>query len=100
MRSRKRWTLFWILIPILAVGIFLFLLVNTLIDPAIYQNVIQKSLTHYLGREVTIGRARIGLWGGVKVAFEDFRVKDHSAKFDLLRSKNLILEVKLMPLPG
>jgi len=97
-KAKRRWTILWILIPILAVGILFLLSINYLIDPTLYRNVIEKSLTLHLGREVTIGRAKIGIWGGLSVAFEDFRIKDLSTQFDLLRSKGLILRVRLLPL--
>lgn len=98
MRRRGRWSVFWILIPIVGVGIFFLLSVNYLIDPNLYRNILQRSLSLNLGREVTVGKARISLWGGVGVAFEDFRVKDRSQAFDLLQSKRLILKAKILPL--
>ena len=98
MIRRRKWTLFWMLIPIIAVGAFILLSINYLIDPSLYRNIIQKSLTTALGREVTIGEAKISLWRGVGLSFEDFRVKDPSRTFDLLRSKRLILVAKMLPL--
>jgi uncharacterized protein involved in outer membrane biogenesis len=98
MRRGKKWSLLWILIPILVVGAFILLLIYHLLDPDIYRNILQKSLTTALDREVSIGRAKIDLWGGVGMAFEDFRIKDRSLAFDLLQSKRLILKVKLLPL--
>ncbi len=82
----------------MVVGAFILLLTHYLLDPNIYRNILQKSLTTSLGREVSIGKAKIDLWGGVGMAFEDFRVKDRSLAFDLLQSKRLILRVKLFPL--
>ncbi len=98
MIRRRKWTLFWVLIPILSVGAFIFLSIHYLIDPNLYQNVIQKSLTAALGREVSVGKAKISLREGVGISFEDFRVKDSSKAFDLLQSKKLILIAKLLPL--
>ena len=98
MRRRKKWSLLWILIPILVVGAFILLLTRYLLDPTLYRNILQKSLTTALDREVSIGKAKIDLWGGVGMAFEDFRVRDRSLAFDLLQSKRLILKVKLLPL--
>ena len=86
------------MIPIIVVGAFILLSINYLLDPNIYRNILQKSLTTALDREVSIGKAKIYLWGGVGIAFEDFRVKDRSLTFDLLQSKRLILRVKLFPL--
>jgi uncharacterized protein involved in outer membrane biogenesis len=97
MPRRKKWSFLWILIPIVAVGAFILLSINYLIDPALYRNILQKSLTMAIGREVSIGKAKINLWGGVGIAFEDFRVKDRSLTFDLLQSKRLILKVKMLP---
>ena len=91
MPRREKWFLIWILIPIVVVGAFLLLLTRYLLDPTIYRNVLQKSLTTALDREISIGKAKIDLWGGVGMAFEDFRVKDRSLAFDLLQSRRLIL---------
>jgi uncharacterized protein involved in outer membrane biogenesis len=71
---------------------------NYLIDPNLYRNAIQKSLTLYLGREVIVGKAKISLWGGIGIAFEDFRIRDSSLSFDLLQSKRVILMAKIIPL--
>ena len=98
MVRRKKWSFLWILIPIIAVGLFFLLSINYLIDPNLYRNIIQKSLTLNLNREVTIGKAKISLWGGVSITFEDFRIRDRSQAFDLLQSKKVILKAKLLPL--
>ena len=98
MRHRRKWFILWILIPIVIVGAFLLLSTRYLLDPNLYRNILQKSLTTALDREVSIGKAKIDLWGGVGMAFEDFRVRDRSLAFDLLQSKRLILRVKLLPL--
>ena len=98
MRRGKKWFIFWILIPIVVVGAFILLLTHYLLDPNIYRNILQKSLTTALDREISIGKAKIDLWGGVGMAFEDFRIKDRSLAFDLLQSRRLILRVKLLPL--
>jgi hypothetical protein len=98
MVRRKKWSFLWILIPIIVVGIFFLLSINYLIDPNLYRNIIQKSLTLHLGREVTIGQAKISLWGGIGITFEDFRVRDRSQGFDLLQSKRLILKARIFPL--
>jgi uncharacterized protein involved in outer membrane biogenesis len=97
MIRHRKWFFLWILIPIVAVGAFILLSINYLINPALYRNVLQKSLTMTIGREVSIGRARINLWGGAGIAFEDFRVKDRSQAFDLLQCKRLILKAKIFP---
>jgi len=98
MRHRRKWFILWILIPIVVVGAFILLSTRYLLDPNLYRNILQKSLTTALDREVSIGKAKIDLWGGVGMAFEDFRVRDRSLAFDLLQSKRLILKVKLLPL--
>ncbi len=98
MSRRRKWIFFWILILIIVVGTLTLLSINYLLDPNIYRNILQKSLTTALDREVSIGKAKINLWGGVGIAFEDFRVKDGSRAFDLLQSKRLILRIKLFPL--
>jgi uncharacterized protein involved in outer membrane biogenesis len=98
MRQHRKWTFFWILIPIIVVGAFILVSTHYLIDPNLYRNILQRSLTATLHREVSIGRAKLNFWGGVGIAFEDLRVKDRSLAFDLLQSKRLILRVKLLPL--
>jgi len=98
MSRRKKWILLRILIPIVILGTLTALSADYLLDPNIYRNILQKSLTGALDREVSIGKARIDLWGGVGMSFEDLRVKDRSLTFDLLRSERLILRVKLLPL--
>ncbi len=98
MRHRGKWFFLWILIPIVVVGAFILLSVRHLLDPDVYRNVLQKSLTASLEREVSIGKAKIDLWGGVGITFEDFRIKDRSRAFDLLQSKRLILGVRFFPL--
>jgi uncharacterized protein involved in outer membrane biogenesis len=98
MPHRGKWFILWIVIPIVVVGAFLLLSTRYLLDPNIYRNILQKSLTTALDREVSIGKAKINLWGGVGMAFEDFRIRDRSLAFDLLQSKRLILRIKLLPL--
>ncbi len=98
MSPRKKWTFLWILIPILVVISSGFLFVQYFFDPAFYRKLIQDSLTQALGREVSIGEARISLWEGVGITFEDFRIQDRSRTFDLLRSKRLYFKAKLLPL--
>jgi uncharacterized protein YhdP len=95
---RKGWILLWILIPIIVVGTLFLLWINYFLAPDVYRDILQKSLATALDREVSIGKAKIDLWGGVGIVFEDFRVKDGSQTFDLLQSKRLILRVKLFPL--
>ena len=96
--GKRRWTILWILVPILVVVVFLLLSINFLLDPDLYRNVLQKSLTTSLDREVSIGKAKITVWGGVGIAFEEFRIKDRSLTFDLLQSKRLILRLRVLPL--
>ena len=98
MISRKKWTFLWILVPILIVISLGFLFLQYFFDPAFYGKILQDSLTQTLGREVSIGEARVSLWGGVGVTFEDFRIQDRSRTFDLIRSKRLFLKAKLLPL--
>jgi uncharacterized protein YhdP len=98
MARRKKWLFLWILIPILIMGMIGYLFIHYFLDPNLYKNVLRETLTNTLGREVSIGKVRISLWGGVGMTFEDFRIKDRSLSSDLLQSKRLILKVKLLPL--
>src|SRR4030067_1577046 len=98
MVRRKKWPIFWILLPILMVGMIGFLFIHYFLDPNLYRNVFQESLVTALDRKVSIGNAKISLWGGVGIAFEDFRIRDRSLTFDLLRAKRLILKVEILPL--
>ena len=98
MSRRRRWWILWILIPMVVLGAILWISINYLLDPNLYRNILQDSLTAALEREVSVGKAKIYLWGGVGIAFEDFRVKDRSLAFDLLQSKRVILKVRLFPL--
>ncbi len=98
MSRRKKWSLLWIVIPILIVVIFISVSIQYLLDPDIYRNILEKSLTTALDREISIGKAKIYLWGGVGITFDDFRIKDRSLAFDLLQSKRLILRLKFFPL--
>ncbi|HUL21635.1 MAG TPA: DUF748 domain-containing protein, partial [Thermodesulfobacteriota bacterium] len=98
MPHHGRWFFLWVLIPTVVVGALVLLLTRYLLDPTVYRNVLQKSLTTALNREVSIGKAKIDLWGGVGMAFEDFRIRDRSQAFDVLQSKRLIVKMKLLPL--
>ncbi len=98
MARKKKRSILWILIPVVLMGIIGLFLIHYFLDPDLYRNVIQESLSAALGREVSIGKAKISVWGGLGIAFEEFRIRDRSLTFDLLRSKRLILKLKLLPL--
>jgi len=98
MSSRRKWYFILISILVILAGILTFLSVHYVLDPNIYRNTLQKSLTAALDREVSIGQAKINLWGGMGISFEDFRVRDRSLAIDFLQAKRLILRVKLLPL--
>ncbi len=98
MARRKKWPILWIVIPIIVMGMIGLFLIHYFLDPDLYRNILQESLATALGREISIGKAKISLWGGLGIAFEEFRIKDRSLTFDLLQSKRLILKLKLLPL--
>jgi uncharacterized protein YhdP len=98
MHRRKRYFFLLVLIPILAVGVLGYLFFHYFLDPAFYKKIVEESLTRELRREVTAGKAKLSLWGGIGVAFEDFRVRDRSKAYDFLDSKRLILKIKILPL--
>lgn len=86
------------MIPVIVAGILLFWAIHFLFDPDLYRSAIQKTLTSQLGREVAFGKAKIGFWGGIGIAFEDFRIKGRSESYDLFRAQRLILTAKTLPL--
>jgi uncharacterized protein YhdP len=98
MSPRKKRTFLWILIPVLVVFGSGILFVQYFFDPAFHRKFIQDSLTQALGREVSIGEAKISLWEGVGITFEEVRIKDRTRTFDILRSKRLFFKAKLLPL--
>ncbi len=95
---RRRWILLWIAIPVILIGTLAVLSAQYLLDPDIYRNALQKTLTAALGREVSTGVARINFWGGLGISFEDVRVRDRSLTFDLVQLRRLILRPRLLPL--
>lgn len=96
-RSSKKF-IFWILIPVVVVGILLLWSLSSFFDPHLYRNALQKTLSSQIGREVSFGKTNLVFWGGIGIAFEDFRIKDRSQSFDLLYSRRLILTAKPLPL--
>jgi hypothetical protein len=96
-RFKKR-VVFWILVPVLVAGILGFLFFHYLFDPDLYKKIFEESLTTRLGREVTLGKAEVRLWGGPGLSFENLRIKDRSQPSDLFLSKRMILKVRLLPL--
>ena len=95
-RKKRSWL--WILIPIVVAGILCLLFIHAFLDPELHRKVLQDSLRSALGREVSIGKTKITLWGGIGVSFDDFCIKDSTLASDLLRSKRLILRMSLIPL--
>ena len=98
MARHKKRLFLWILIPIITVGILGLFSIHYFLDPDLYRNILRESLAAALGREVSMGKAKISVWDGLGIAFEDFQIKDRSQNREVLRSKKLILKVKLLPL--
>jgi uncharacterized protein YhdP len=98
MRRHRRYFFLLVLIPILVVGVLGYLFFHYFLHPDLYKKIIEESLTRELQREVVIGDAKISLWGGIGITFDDFRIRDRSLTFDLLRSKRLMLRIKIFPL--
>jgi hypothetical protein len=98
MKSKRKQFLFWTLLSVFVLGALTYGAAVHLLDPQLYRGFFQDSLTQLLGREVTMGEARVSLWRGVGIAFRDVRIKDRSSDFDLLRAKRVILRVKVLPL--
>jgi len=98
MKRSRKWFFLWILIPVLAVGLFLFFIIPRLLSPSLYGKVLQEALGKEIGKEVTIGKTKINVLGGFGIAFEDFRVRDRSGTYNLLQAKRLIATVKWAPL--
>ncbi len=95
---RRRWILLGIAVLVIVIGTSAVFSARYLLDPNIYRDGLQKSLTAALGREVSIGEARINFWRGFGISFEDVRVRDRSLAFDVIQSKRLILRPRLLPL--
>lgn len=98
MGKKKRILILWILIPILGLGIFLFLTLSHLSDPAIFEESLKRTLSDHLQREVSFEKVRLKLWGGIRIHFEGFKIRDPSANIDLFYSKRLILNLRILPL--
>ncbi len=98
MKILKKRAFFWILIPILLFGILGFLLIRLIFRPDLYQRVLQDFLTHTFGREVSIGKTHITISQGLGISLDDFRVKDRSGEFDLIKSKRVLIKMELLPL--
>jgi uncharacterized protein YhdP len=98
MSHHNKKFLLWITIPVVIAGVLLLFLVHYLFDPDLYRNIVQKTLTSQLGRQVAFGKTSISFRGGIGIAFDDFRIKDRSQSFDLLQSGKLILTAKTLPL--
>ncbi len=84
MIRRKKSSFLWILIPVLLAGGLLVIGAHYLIDPDLYRNALQRSLTLQLGKQVRIGKARVTVWGGIGVALDDLRLSEPSEAWDLL----------------
>lgn len=98
MRKRKRFSLLWIFIPVLLFCFLIVVLFFYLIDPSLYKNILQERLSSSLGREVYIGNAKLNLFKGFGIVFEDIRIRDSSFMFDLLQSERVLLRPSLISL--
>ncbi len=91
--------LFWIaaalLVAILAGSI---LLLRSIGLPQRYKAIIEAQLREATGREVWIRRASLRFLGGMGIEFEDLDIKDWDGQSDFIRTKGLILQIKLLPL--
>ncbi|MGQ9636556.1 MAG: YhdP family protein [Thermodesulfobacteriota bacterium] len=96
--GQKKSFLCWVVLLVLGLALILFFATHYLFDPALYQEALKKILSDHLKREVTFEKAKLKLWGGFGAVFEDFRIKDTSLSFDLLRTKRVILNFNLLPL--
>lgn len=96
--GQKRIPLLWILIPLLGLGIFLLLTLYPLADPTVFEESLRRTLSSHLQREVAFDKAKLKLWGGIGIYFENFRIRDPSVPIDLFCSKRLILNLRLLPL--
>jgi hypothetical protein len=97
-RVRVR-VLFWItaalLVAILAGSI---LLLRSTGLPKRYKTVIEAQLKEATGRDVWIRRASLRFLGGLGIEFEDLVIKDWDGQSDFIRTKGLILQMRLLPL--
>jgi uncharacterized protein YhdP len=98
MKPKRKKLLFWSLLAVFVLGAVTYGAAVHFLDPQLYRHFFQDALTRLLGREVTVGEANVSLWPGVGIAFRDLRIKDRASDFDLLQSKRVILQVKVLPL--
>lgn len=95
--KRRNFILLFLITLLLVFGLII-LLIPHLINPSFYKSIIQDTLSSSIGREVYIGRAKISFGRGFSILFEDIRVKDKSFSFDLIKSKRVLLKIRLLPL--
>jgi len=97
-RGRRR-VLFWIIAGLL-IGLFTgsILLLRSIALPHRYRGLIESRLRAATDRDVEIRGASLRFLGGIGIEFQDLVIKHRNGKSDFIRARNLILQMKLLPL--
>ena len=73
-------------------------LLRSIALPQRYKGLIEAQLRDATGRDVGMGRASLRFLGGIGIEFKDLVIKDWDGKADFVRTKGLILQLRLLPL--
>jgi uncharacterized protein YhdP len=99
VKRTGRRVFFWIIAGLLiAMGAGSILLLRSIALPRRYKGLIEAQLRDATGREVGMGRASLRFLGGIGIEFKDLVIKDWDGKADFVRTKGLILQLRLLPL--
>ncbi len=99
MKRVRRRVLFWIISGLLiAMCAGSILLLRSIALPQRYKGLIEARLKAATGRDVWIRRASLRFLGGMGIEFEDLVIEDWDGGSDFIRTRNFILQMKILPL--
>ncbi len=99
MKRVRRRVLFWIIAGLLiAICAGSILLLRSITLPQRYKGLIEARLKGATGRDVRIRQASLRFLGGMGIEFEDLVIKDWDGRIDFIRTRCLILQMKILPL--